>query len=36
MLLTDGLPFTSEEHDQAKSILSEKFGRPNEVINDHI
>ena len=36
MLLNDGLPFTSEEHDQAKSILSEKFGRTSEVINGHI
>ena len=35
-ILIDGLSFTSEEHNRAKSILSAKFGRPSEVVNTHI
>ena len=29
----DGLPFTSEGYDRAKSILKTKYGIPSEIIN---
>ena len=35
-ILIDGLPFTSEGHNRAKSILCAKYGSPSEVVNAHI
>ena len=34
--IIDGLPFTSEGYNRAKSILSAKYGKPTEVANAHI
>ena len=34
--MIDGLPFTSEGYNRAKSILVEKYGKPSEVANAHI
>ena len=34
--MIDGLPFTSEDYNRAKSILVGKYGKPNEVPNAHI
>ena len=35
-IITDGLPFTSDDYNQAKSVFSAKFARPSEVINTNI
>ena len=35
-LLIDGLPFSSEGYERAKSILSSKFGQPTEIVNAHV
>ena len=35
-LLVDGLPFTSEGYERAKSILQSKFGKPSEIITAHV
>ena len=32
----DGLPFTTEGYERAKSILSSKYGKPSEVANAHM
>ena len=34
--MIDGLPFTSESYNRAKSILAGKYGKPSEVSNAHI
>ena len=34
--MIDGLPFTSEGYNRAKSILVGKYVKPNEVSNAHI
>ena len=34
--IIDGLPFTSEGYNRAKSILEGKYGKPSEVANAHI
>ena len=34
--IIDGLPFTSEGYNRAKSILEGKYGKPSEVSNAHI
>ena len=33
--IIDGLPFTSEGYNRAKSILEGKYGKPSEVVNAH-
>ena len=35
-LLIDGLPRNTEVHEQAKIILSSKFGKPSELTNAHV
>ena len=35
-LLIDGLPFTAEGYNRAKSILKARYGKPSEVANAHI
>ena len=35
-LLIDGLPRNTEVHEQAKIILSSKFGKPSELTNTHV
>ena len=34
--IIDGLPYTSEGYNRAKSILVGKHGKPSEVANEHI
>ena len=34
--IIDGLPFSSEGYNRAKSILEGKYGKPSEVANAHI
>ena len=34
--MIDGLPFTSEGYNRAKSILVRKYGKPSEVDNAHV
>jgi hypothetical protein len=31
----DGLPFTIEGYERAKTILSSEYGRPSEIVNAH-